>query len=51
MTIEKEKGMKKINNSLLEIARKPHNEFLKYQGPQGLLCNKKKICWYLGYNL
>ena len=27
MTIEKDKGMKKINNSLLEIARKPHNEF------------------------
>ncbi|MDC0240716.1 polysaccharide deacetylase family protein [Candidatus Pelagibacter sp.] len=27
MTIEKNKGMKKINNSPLEIARKPHNEF------------------------
>tara|TARA_B110000967_G_scaffold104658_1_gene107343 strand:+ start:4203 stop:5147 length:945 start_codon:yes stop_codon:yes gene_type:complete len=27
MTIEKDKGMKKINNSPLEIARKPHNEF------------------------
>ena len=27
MTIEKNKGMKKINNSALEIARKPHNEF------------------------
>lgn len=28
MTIEKDKGMKKINNSPLEIARKPHNEIL-----------------------
>ena len=28
MTIEKEKGMVKINNSSLEIARKPHNEIL-----------------------
>jgi len=27
MTVEKDKGMKKINNSPLEIARKPHNEF------------------------
>ena len=27
MTIEKNKGMKKVNNSPLEIARKPHNEF------------------------
>ena len=29
MTIEKEKGMKKINNSLLEIAREDHSNILK----------------------
>lgn len=28
MTIEKNKGMRKVNNSPLEIARKPHNEIL-----------------------
>ena len=29
MTIEKEKGMKKINNSFLEIARQDHTEILR----------------------
>ena len=29
MTIEKEKGMKKINNSSLEIARQDHSEIFK----------------------
>ena len=29
MTIEKEKGMKKINNSILEIARQDHADIIK----------------------
>ena len=29
MTIEREKGMKKINNSFLEIAREDHTNILK----------------------
>ena len=29
MTIEPEKGMKKINNSFLEIARQDHSEIVK----------------------
>ena len=29
MTIEPEKGMKKINNSFLEIARQDHTEIVK----------------------
>ena len=30
MTVETEKGMKKINNSPLEIARQNHSDLLKY---------------------
>ena len=29
MSVEKEKGMKKINNSTLEIAREDHSEIIK----------------------
>ena len=29
MTIEKEKGMKKINNSYLELAREDHSKIMK----------------------
>ena len=29
MSVEKEKGMKRINNSYLEIARQDHTEILK----------------------